>query len=110
MVDYVQGLSAGQRKAVAESPGWRTFKFGGGERLKSLKEVTIPAKFGDQPVLLKVDVVESKIPLQDQPGDPEEGRHHPGHQHRHSHHRWSQDEVGTDSLGSLRHQPGRDGR
>ena len=63
MVDYVQGLSAGQRKAVAESPGWRTFKFGGGERLKSLKEVTIPAKFGDQPVLLKVDVVESKIPL-----------------------------------------------
>ena len=31
--------------------------------MKSLKEVTIPAKFGDQPELLKVDVVESQIPL-----------------------------------------------
>ena len=49
---------------VEESEGKRKFRFGGGEQLKSKREVVIPAYFGDQPVLLKVDVVESdKLPL-----------------------------------------------
>ena len=61
--DYVGSLSTEEKKKVKRSAGWRTFRFGGGEKLQSVAEVVIPANFGDQPVLLKVDVVTSNLPL-----------------------------------------------
>ena len=63
MEDYVAGLPQNDAQLVIREEGWRTFRFGGGEKLKSLAQVTIPAYIGEQPVSIKVDVVESDLPL-----------------------------------------------
>ena len=43
--------------------GKKTFKFGGGERLKSKGEHNLPAVIAGKEVTIKTDVVESDIPL-----------------------------------------------
>ena len=60
---YMDSLDEEMLSKVKKFPGYRTFKFGGGEKLKSLAEVELPAYFGDQPVMLRVDVVSSELPL-----------------------------------------------
>ena len=60
---YIASLNKKQLSNLEKSKGWRTFKFGGGERLTSKAEVILPAFIGDQEVLLRVDVVASEIPL-----------------------------------------------
>ena len=39
------------------------FKFGDGEKIRSLRKVKIPIKIGEKDVMLQIDVVNTEIPL-----------------------------------------------
>ena len=39
------------------------FKFGDGEKIKSLRKVYIPIKIGEKDVMLQTDAVNTEIPL-----------------------------------------------
>ena len=61
---YLASLSVEEKEkvVVVESMGKR-FRFGGGEVLASLKQVTFPAVLAGKAVMIKSHVVKSKIPL-----------------------------------------------
>ena len=56
-------LSDEQKAKVVEKPGFKIFKFGGGEKLQSLSSCEIPATLAGKPVTIHTDVVDSDIPL-----------------------------------------------
>jgi hypothetical protein len=61
---YKAALSRKLREKVTESSGkMKRFRFGGGEVLKSLKEVEFPAMLAGRKVTMKCHVVNSSIPL-----------------------------------------------
>ena len=60
---YINSLNEGDRKKVQQTVGERTFKFGGGTRLKSQAEYCLPAVIAGKEVTIKTDVVRSDIPL-----------------------------------------------
>merc|ERR1711954_369872 len=49
---YMDSLDEEMLSKVKKFPGYWTFKFGGGEKLKSLAEVELPAYFGDHALCL----------------------------------------------------------
>ena len=51
------------KKKIKQTVGQRTFKFGGGERLKSKAEYSIPAVVAGKEVTIRTGVVDSDIPL-----------------------------------------------
>ena len=61
--DYIESLSTNDREQIVKSPGFRTFRFGGGTILKSKGEYIIPAVVAGNSVKIKTDIVESDIPL-----------------------------------------------
>ena len=61
--DYIESLEIGEREQIVQSPGFRTFRFGGGTILKSKGEYIIPALVAGNHVKIRTDVVESDIPL-----------------------------------------------
>lgn len=60
---YVDSLSSEERRQVIEEEGRKTFKFGGGEKLKSLGCFFLPAHLAGKKVTIKTDVVASNLPL-----------------------------------------------
>lgn len=60
---YIDSLDEHDRMKVLCDTGKKTFKFGGGERLKSVASYNIPAILAGQEVTIKTDVVKSDIPL-----------------------------------------------
>ena len=61
---YLASLSEKEKeKVVEEGSKGKRFKFGGGEVLASLKQVTFPAVLAGKCVMIKSHVVKSKIPL-----------------------------------------------
>lgn len=60
---FLQTLSSTDMQDVKHEAPYRVFKFGGGEKLKSQMNCTIPCRLGNRNVLIKTDVVESDIPL-----------------------------------------------
>ena len=61
--NYLNSLDHEDRRKIKRSFGRKTFKFGGGERLKSKGEYNLPAVIAGKVVTIKTDVVESDIPL-----------------------------------------------
>ena len=61
--NYLNSLSDGDRKRVRKNVGHKTFKFGGGERLQSKGEYSLPGIIAGKEVTIKIDVVHSDIPL-----------------------------------------------
>ena len=63
MDNYIDSLYPEDKQKIKISPGFKTFKFGGGEKLKSSAHMSIPATIAGKKVFIKTDVVESDIPL-----------------------------------------------
>ena len=63
MDSYINSLNEVDRKKIKQTTGERTFKFGGGIRLKSRAEYCLPAVIAGKEVTIKTDVVGSDIPL-----------------------------------------------
>ena len=61
--NYLNSLNQVDKKKIKQKVGQRTFKFGGGERLKSKAEYSIPAVVAGKEVTIRTDVVDSDIPL-----------------------------------------------
>ena len=51
------------KERIKQTVGTRTFKFGGGERLRSKGELKLPAVIAGKEVFIRTDVVDSDIPL-----------------------------------------------
>lgn len=60
---YMSNLEPQDYDKVIRNEGVKTFKFGGGTKLKSLGEYIIPAHLAGKDVDIKTDVVDSDIPL-----------------------------------------------
>ena len=60
---YIGSLPQHLKSSVKEFPGGKYFKFGGGEVLKSTKEVEIPCQIAGRVVSIRTSVVESELPL-----------------------------------------------
>ena len=61
---YLGGLPEVTREAVVKTPSDRVFKFGGGERRKSLFRVDLPCSVaGRRDIRIRTEVVEADIPL-----------------------------------------------
>ena len=60
---YIKSLTEEQRQEVKVSKSNRMFKFGGGTRLLSEGEYSLPAQLAGHKVMLTTDVVSSDIPL-----------------------------------------------
>ena len=58
-----QSLEHEDRRKIKRFIGQKTFKFGGGKRLKSKGKYNLPAVIAGKEVTIKTDVVESDIPL-----------------------------------------------
>ena len=63
LAGYIDLLPDEQKSKVVCRPGTKWFKFGGGEMLKSLKQVELPVFVGGRHIRLLVEVVDSYIPL-----------------------------------------------
>ena len=61
--NYLNSLDHEDRRKIKRSIGRKTFKFGGGERLKSKGEYNLPAVIAGKEVTIKTDIVVSDIPL-----------------------------------------------
>ena len=61
--DYIDSLNEYDRSKVIKHVGFKTFKFGGGEVLKSLSTCEIPAVLAGKNVTINTDVVKSDISL-----------------------------------------------
>ena len=61
--NYLNALDHEDRRKIKRSIGKKSFKFGGGEHLKSKWEYNVPAVIAGKEVTIKTDVVESDIPL-----------------------------------------------
>ena len=60
---YLNSLHETDKYKIQQTVGQRIFKFGGGERLKSKGEYSLPAVIAGKEVIIRTDVVESDIPL-----------------------------------------------
>ena len=60
---YLDSLTSEEMKEVVRKPGSTVFQFGGGEKLRSTENITIPCQIGGEKYLLEADVVKSGIPL-----------------------------------------------
>ena len=60
---YINSLNEDDRKKIRQTVGEKTFKFGGGTRIKSKAEYCLPAVNAGKEVTIKTDVVGSDIPL-----------------------------------------------
>ena len=60
---YLESLDSVTRKNVKSTPGKKTFKFGGGEKLRSIGTYHIPAILAGRKITIQTDVVQSDIPL-----------------------------------------------
>ena len=63
MNDYLLSLTPEDRKKVVVKESDKLFKFGGGEKLKSVGRYMIPIVIVDKEVMLATDVVKSDLPL-----------------------------------------------
>ena len=63
MEEYKHSLNAEDEKKIIEMESGKTFKFGGGEKLRSLGSYIIPIELAGKKLSLKTDVVDSEIPL-----------------------------------------------
>lgn len=61
--NYIGSLDDAERKKVTKAEGSRIFKFGGGTKLKSKCEYSIPGEIAGTSVTIQTDVVDSDIPL-----------------------------------------------
>ena len=61
--EYMSSLDENIKGRVIQKEGNRVFKFGGGTKLKSKGEFTLPAIMAGKNVQIKTDIVESDIPL-----------------------------------------------
>ena len=61
--NYLNSLSEADKQKIHQNVGQRTFKFGGGERLKSKGEYRLPAVIAGREVTIRTDKVHSDIPL-----------------------------------------------
>ena len=61
--NYIQSLDKDDRQKMKQVEGQRVFKFGGGTCLKFKGEYSLPAVIAGKEVMIKIDVVESGIPL-----------------------------------------------
>ena len=60
---YLDGISKEMEKNIEEKPGVNTFRFGDGERITSLKNVTIPCRICNTVVKVNTDIVSADIPM-----------------------------------------------
>ena len=60
---YIDSLSSEERRQLIEMEGWKTFEFGGGEKLKSLGLFFLLAHLAGKVIIIKTDVVASNLPL-----------------------------------------------
>lgn len=60
---YVAALDDAQKKAIKISPSNRSFKFGDGNVIRSMKHVLLPCTIASKKVSVECDVVDSRIPL-----------------------------------------------
>ena len=60
---FLNSLPLELRKNIRVSPGEKSFRFGGGKVLKSLKEVELPCNIAGTPTVVRTSVVDSGIPL-----------------------------------------------
>jgi hypothetical protein len=60
---YLQSLEPTDQGKVKKQPSCKTFKFGGGEILKSKACYSIPAVVAGHAIIIRTDVVDSDIPL-----------------------------------------------
>ena len=63
MRSYVDSLNETDKAKIFKEDGNKVFKFGGGTRLKSIGEYSLPAVIAGKDVTIKTDVVDSDIPL-----------------------------------------------
>ena len=61
--NYISSLNQIDKEGIKQTVGTRTFKFGGGERLRSKGEFKLPAVIAGKEVFIRTDVVDSDIPL-----------------------------------------------
>lgn len=61
--NYISSLNQIDKERIKQTVGTRTFKFGGGERLRSKGEFKLPAVIAGKEVFIRTDVVDSDIPL-----------------------------------------------
>ncbi|MCG7877703.1 MAG: transposase [Candidatus Thiodiazotropha endolucinida] len=61
--NYIESLDMNDKEKVKQSKGQKVFKFGGGTRLMSKGEYSLPAVIAGKEVIIKTDVVQSDIPL-----------------------------------------------
>ena len=60
---YVDSLTEENKRRIKMERSDTLFKFGDGEKIKSLRKVYIPIKIGEKDVMLQTDVVNTEIPL-----------------------------------------------
>ena len=60
---YIKSVNEGDRKKIRQNIREITFKFDGGSQLKSNTEYCLPAAIARKEVTIKMDVVDSDIPL-----------------------------------------------
>lgn len=61
--DFVESLQAHERKQVIEKPSNKTFKFGDGAQVTSVKNVVFPANLGSKKCMISSEVVDCDLPL-----------------------------------------------
>ena len=62
-MDESDSLSDSDKKDVVTKPSDTIFKFGGGEKLCSIKKMTIPRYLAGKKCLIETDIDDSDIPL-----------------------------------------------
>ena len=60
---YVDSLTEENKRRIKMERSDTLFKFGDGEKIKSLRKVYIPIQIGEKDVMLQTDVVNAEIPL-----------------------------------------------
>ena len=60
---YMETLTEQNKKNMSIQPGTKTFKFGDGAKVKSIKQVMLPCVVAGVDVYIVTDVVEAEIPL-----------------------------------------------
>ena len=60
---YIDSLTKKELLEVNRSPSDTVFKFGGGEKMKSIEKLTLPCYLAGKKCTIETDVVESDIPL-----------------------------------------------
>ena len=61
--NYLNLMNCQDRRKMKQTVGQKTFKFGGGETMRSKGEYCLPAVIAGKDVMIRTDVVGSDIPL-----------------------------------------------